>query len=134
MRTLMRTRTPTRPYARRHSHLAEQGAVVQVGGNMLWNARTGERFVMKGMTYGYTVEDSAEDTWKPALQNIANLNGKTPGYACAEAHSSPASHPKYMHESPRLRDPFPTPAAASEARHCCVPLCVAERRQHDPAV
>ena len=25
----------------------------QVGGNMLWNARTGERFVMKGMTYGY---------------------------------------------------------------------------------
>ena len=52
---------------------------MQVGGNMLWNARTGERFVMRGMTYGYTVEDSAEDTWKPALQNIANLNGKTPG-------------------------------------------------------
>ena len=32
---------------------ARRAVSSQVGGNMLWNARTGERFVMKGMTFGY---------------------------------------------------------------------------------
>lgn len=46
-----------------------------VGGNMLFDTVTSDRFYVKGMTYGYEVEDSYVQYWKQAMDNIASING-----------------------------------------------------------
>lgn len=48
---------------------------IVVGGNMLFDSVTGDRFYMKGITYGYQVSDAYEHYWKDAIDNIVTLTG-----------------------------------------------------------
>ena len=62
---------------------ARRAVSSQVGGNMLWNARTGERFVMKGMTFGYlrarqAVSASTETARCPQLHSAGPCGRASP--------------------------------------------------------
>lgn len=48
---------------------------IVIGGNMMFDSVTKERFYLKGITYGYQVSDSAEAYWKVAIDNIVSLTG-----------------------------------------------------------
>jgi len=46
-----------------------------IGGNMMFDSVTRERFYMKGITYGYQISDSYQNYWQGAIDNIVSLTG-----------------------------------------------------------
>lgn len=46
---------------------------IVVGGNMMWDSVTKERFYLNGIAYGYGIEDTLQNYWEKAVDNIAEL-------------------------------------------------------------
>lgn len=58
-----------------HADEKEEMHPIVVGGNMLFDSVTAKRFYVKGMTYGYEVENTYKKYWKQAIDNIAAVKG-----------------------------------------------------------
>lgn len=99
-----------------------------VGGNMLWDSVTGERFYVKGIAYGYAVEDSYENFWKPAMDHITELGFNTvrvyttdPNIDVDQFHVTGNTYDKFMAyaESKGLYVIVPlTPASTATWQYC----------------